>query len=318
MEFYEALDESDSTVILTHHNADIDAVGSAIALYEFFDGDAHLAVPDTVSKGARDLADGYTFDKAPDISDFDTLVIVDCPSSDQIKPLKLDDFSGKTMLIDHHSPGDLHSLIGLRYIDEDAKSTSELVYKLLKDRWEFNKEASDALICGIVADTSHLRLADGEQFQYISELLSKTESSYSKILSILSTPIDRSERIARLKAASRMQNYDIGGNIVSFSSVGSFEAASARSFLRMGSDIAIVFSIRDDEMRVSGRCRRELTEHIHLGNDLFSQIEDVLDGSAGGHDAAASGNGTNTDYDSIVKKMIDILEEVFETESRKL
>ncbi len=318
MEFYDVLEESKDVVILTHHNADIDAVGSAIALFEFMGDRSRLAVPDTVSRGARDLADGYDFEKSPSLENCDTLVILDCPSSEQIDPVDVEGFSGKTLLIDHHSQGNLYDMVDIKYTDSDARSTSELVYELLKDRWNFNESASEALICGIVADTSHLRFADKKQFRYISELLPLSDKNYSDILSILSTPVDRSERIARLKAASRMKNYDIGGKIVSFSHVGSFEAAAARSFLKIGADVAIVFSQRDGGVRVSGRCRRGLTDEIHLGEDLFAKIEDTLDGSAGGHDAAASGNGTNMDYDEVIEEMIERLEGIFEADSKKL
>lgn len=316
MGFHEELKESENVLILAHHNADIDAVGSAIALYEFLDREAVLAVPDTVSKGAKDLADDYTFEKNPSLENFDTVVVLDCPSLEQLDPMDIENFEGRTMLIDHHSRGNLYDLVDFKHTDSEAKSTAELIYELFDE--EPNEKASEAMICGIVADTSHLRFAEEKQFRCISELLPKSGKGYSDILSILNTPVDRSERIARLKAASRIENYDVGGKLVCFSEVGSFEAASARSFLRVGADIAIVFSQRKNEMRVSGRCRRGLTEEVHLGKDVFSEVEDVLDGSAGGHDAAASGNGNNTDYDEMKRALIERLEEVFEAGAEEL
>lgn len=318
MEIEKLFGKGQRILILSHHNADIDAVGASIALYEYLDSEADLAVPDSVSKGAKDLAGGYEFLKNPGLENYDLLVIVDCPSKEQLKPLDIETFKGKKVLIDHHSPGNLADIVDTDYTDPHARSTSELVYELLGDNWEPTKEAARALICGIVADTSHLKLAGKKQFKYISELLPDSGSEYSEILSVLSTPIDRSERIARIKAASRIEGYNINDSIVVFSYVGSFEAASARSLIRLGADVAIVFSPRDNEMRVSGRCRREMTEKLHLGEDVFSKVEDVLEGSAGGHDAAASGNGKNTDFGEVKEEMLKTMEEVLGGDREKL
>lgn len=309
MNLLEDIKEGKEVLILTHHNADIDAVGASIALYECLEG-ADLAVPDSISKGAEELGREYSFLVNPELQNYETVVILDCPSKEQLEPINIENFPGKIVLIDHHSKSNLEEIADILWIEEEAKSTSEMLYQLLKED-NINRKAATALICGIVADTSHLKLAGSKQFKYISELLSESERSYSEVLSLLSTPTDFSERIARTKAASRTEGYRFGKNIVVFSSVGSFEAASARSLLRTGVDIAIVFSPRKEEMRISGRCRRNLTSKIHLADDLFSEVEEVINGSAGGHDAAASANGKNMDKEEIKEEMLKRLEEVF-------
>ncbi len=318
MDIIDAINEGGRVLVLAHHNADIDAVGASIALREYIGPDADLGVPDTVSKGARDLASKYNFIKNPSLDPYDTLIVVDCPSTEQLGHVNVESFDGRLILIDHHTPGDLMGIADLSLTDSEARSASELVYQLLREHGKVNKEAANALICGTVADTSHLKLAGPEQFKYISDLLDISDKDYSDILSILSTPIDRSERIARLKAASRIKGYVIDDVLVVFSYVGSFEAASARSLLRLGSDIAIVFSRRDDEMRISGRCRRGITDILHLGEDIFSEIEDTLDGSAGGHDAAASGNGKNTDQEEIKSEILRKLEKAIGASAEEL
>ncbi|MFP4116243.1 MAG: DHH family phosphoesterase [Candidatus Aenigmatarchaeota archaeon] len=318
MKVLERLEDAGRVLVLAHHNADIDAVGAAIALKEYLGEKTDIGVPDTLSKGAQDLAQGYNFLETPDLENYDTVVILDCPSLEQLEPVDVKGFGGERILIDHHTPGNLSEIVEVNLTEPDTKSTSEIIYKLLKKNGRVNEKGATALICGIVADTSHLRFARPEQFQYISELLKKTKKSYSDILSILSTPTDRSERIARIKAVSRAENYNVNGYIVAFSYVGSFEAASARSLLKTGADVAVVFSPRDDELRVSGRCRRDLTDKLHLGKDVFSEIEDVLDGSAGGHDAAASGNGKNGNMDEVKDAILAKLEEVLGRKAKEL
>lgn len=311
------LENTGRVLILTHHNADIDAVGASIALYEFLGEKADLAVPDSISKGARDLANPYNFITDPSLKGYDLITILDCSSEEQLKPVQLEGYEGTEILIDHHSPGNLTEIADIAWVKEGKRSTSEMVYEILKNG-KLDENLAKALICGIVADTSHLKLAGNKQFKYISELLERADLEYSKILSILHTPTDFSERVAKIKASSRAEAYRFDEIIVAFSWVGSFEAASARSLLRLGADIAIVFCPREDEMRISGRCKKSLTEKIHLAKDLFSEIEDCIQGSAGGHDAAASANGKNTDRKEIKNEMLKRLEDIFGGEGRPL
>lgn len=317
----DCIENAEKILILTHHNADIDAVGASIALHESLDVEADLAVPDSISKGARDLANAYDFITNPSLEDYDLIAILDCPSKEQLEPLRVESYSGMIILIDHHSPGNLREIVDTAWVEEERRSTSEMIYEILRDNLKDKKvdeNLAKALICGIVADTSHLKLAGSKQFKYISELLEKADLEYSKILSILHTPTDFSERVAKIKAASRTEAYRFDRRIVVFSWVGSFEAASARSLLRMGADIAIVFCPREDEMRISGRCKKNLTEEIHLAKDLFSEVEDCIQGSAGGHDAAASANGTNADRKEIKNEMLKILEDIFGKKAKPL
>lgn len=316
-EILDQIKEGDKLLILTHHNADIDAVGASTALYEFLNGEADLGVPDSVSKGAKELGKGYNFRVDPSLGNYGLVVILDCPSKEQLEPIKIDDYRVEKLLIDHHSPGNLEEIVDTAWIEPGRRSTSEMIYETLRDGG-INERAAKALICGIVADTSHLKLAGSMQFKYISELLERTGMEYSKILSILYTPTDFSERVAKIKAASRTEAYRIGEKIIVFSSVGSYEAASARGFLRMGADIAVVFCPRDEEMRISGRCKKKLTEEIHLANDLFSEVKNTINGSAGGHDAAASANGVNMDREEIKNKMLKKLEEIFSGKAERL
>jgi len=244
---------------------------------------------------------------------------VDCPSEEQLEPVNLSESDAEKILVDHHSPGKLEDLVDVTFTDPEARSTSEMVYEIAKESgWKMNEKGATALICGIVADTSHLKHARTKQFEYISELLQATEKNYSEILSILRTPVDFSEKIARVKAAKRVDAYRLGKTIVVFSKVGSFEAASARSLLRLGADVAIVACPRKDELRISGRCERKLTDRLHLAEDVFSPLKDLIDGSAGGHDAAASSNGRNKDVEEIFEAMLDRLEKTLGKGSRSI
>lgn len=313
----ENIKKAENPLILAHHNADIDAVGSSIALYEIIGGKGDLAVPDSISRGARELAEGYDFLVSPSLEGYDLLVILDCASSEQLGKMDVDRFVGKIIMIDHHSGGDLTEVVDECILESDSRSTAEIIYKLFGEE-DINEKASLGILCGIIADTAHLKNADSKHFRYISDLLKGIGISYSEVLSILHTSTELSERIARVKAASRMEAYRFDETIVAFSSVGSYEAAAARALLRLGADVGIVFCPRKDEMRISGRCRNSLTEKIHLGEELFAPLEDVIEGSAGGHDAAASANGKNKDEEEIKNEMVKRLTEILGSKPKRL
>ncbi|MFP4045676.1 MAG: DHH family phosphoesterase [Candidatus Aenigmatarchaeota archaeon] len=318
MKLLPRLENKERILILTHHNADIDAVGSAIGLYEMTGKDVDLAATESISKGAKDLAEGYPFQINPELGNYELIIVLDCSSKEQIEPLDIEDSSAEIIVIDHHSPGNLEDIADESWIEPDFKSTAEMIYQIGEDEFEIKERVATGLICGMVADTSHLKLAEPKHFRYISKLLELSEKSYSDILSVLYHPPDFSERIARVKAASRIRGYRFGKKIVVFSSIGSFEAASARAFLRLGADIAIVFCPRKDQLRISARCRRNLVDEIHLADDLFSPLENKFAGSAGGHDAAASANLKDADKEDVFSKIIDRLEEILGENHRKL
>lgn len=315
----ESIERAESLLILTHHNADIDAIGSSIALYELLGGGADLGVAESISKGARGLSRDYSFEVNPSLKGYDLIVVLDCPSEEQLEPLDLSESDAEKTLIDHHSPGKLEDLVDNSFMDPEARSTSEMVYEIARESgWEVDGKTATAIVCGIVADTSHLKHVGAKQFEYISELLQETEKNYSEILSILRTPVDFSERVARIKAAKRIDAHRLGKTIAVFSKVGSFEAASARSLLRLGADIAIVACPREKELRISGRCKRKLTDRLHLADDVFAPLEETIEGSAGGHDAAASSNGKNMDEEEIFGAMLERLERLLDKDCRRI
>jgi len=209
---------------------------------------------------------------------------------EQIKPMIIPE-NKNVVLLDHHIPGNLIK-ISKNYVDPNAKSCSEIIYELSKYFSDLSERSAFLLASGIVYDTAHLRNADIKVLKTLIELLEKSGKEFKEIIELLNTNIDISEKIANLKAVSRLKSYRINDIIVSFTHAGSFEASVARNLLRMGSDIAIVAAPRKKSLRISGRMKSYLRDKINLA-EIFSEIEPIIDGSAGGHDMAASANGKN-------------------------
>jgi nanoRNase/pAp phosphatase (c-di-AMP/oligoRNAs hydrolase) len=298
------------TLVLTHHNADIDAAASAIALVQGLKQigkQAELGVAESVSRAARKLSEGHKFLIDPDCANFDNVILVDTSVPEQLNSVKNLKVSA---IIDHHPEGKLTDGVENKIIDETKKSCAQMVYRILVDlNITIDKDLAKIIACGIVGDTAHLRLAEQEEFKILVELFD-TGLKYSEVLETLQSKIDLSERVACLKAATRANLYRSGEVIVAVSNVVSHEAASCRALLRSGADISVVIASKKDTVRVSSRGKREIKEKIDL-SEVFGKLGEFLEGSGGGHDLAGSANGKKRDRREIEKFLIKQFSEKF-------
>ncbi len=296
------------TLILTHHNADIDAVGSALALQaglEKIGIKTDVAAAESISKPAQKLAQGENFIIDPDCAQYENVVLVETSVPEQlasVKNLRAD------IIIDHHPAGSLAAQAKIVYIDEEAKSTAQIVYKILKNlSVEIDKKFATAIACGIVADTAHLRIAEIEEFETLIELL-KTGIKFEDILKLIETPSDASEHTACLKAAMRMEVWKIGDLLLAISRVVSHEAAAARALLRLGADIAVVVAEKENEVRISSRGKNWILERGINLSEIFKDVGKIIGGSGGGHDLAGSANGP--DKNQINKAVLHVVHSI--------
>lgn len=308
-----------NVLILTHHNADLDAISSSLLLKEALqrkDINCDVGAAESISKRAKKVSKGVLIN--PRTKSYDLLIILDTPSTEQLEPIDIQnkDF----ILIDHHQPSNLKNKALFSYADPNIKSTSRLVCNLINEMSiKMTPRMAELAILGIAGDTGILKFADKKDFKLISDLLEKTGKEFYQIISIGQKEMDISERIARLKSAKRVEIFKIGDYIVGLSKVGSFEASAARSLLGLGADIAIVFVRGKNKLRISGRCKYGITKKMHLTNDIFSKIKKLVGGSVGGHDAAASANGKNTkNIDKIKKVILKEMEKSFKSKKKKI
>lgn len=293
-------------LVLTHHNADIDAAASAIALAEGLKqmgAETSIGVSESVSRAAQKLAEGFSVLIDPDCKQFNFVVLVDTSVPEQLASVKnvRADF-----VIDHHPEGKLAEK-AVSYIDENMKSSAQLVYAVLKGlNVEISESIAKIISAGIVADTAHFRHADSDVFSVMAELSKKVK--FSDVLGLItSEEVDPSGRVAALKAASRMDIYKFGEILVALSNVVSHEAAACRGLLKLGADIAIVVAEKENEMRISSRAKEKITEKNLDLSELFQEVGKFLDGSGGGHPLAGSANGKRKNRDELRKLILRLL-----------
>jgi len=299
--------EGKKVLIATHHNADIDAIGSSVGLslgLEQLGLETSVGVAESVSRGAKKLASKYDILIDPDCSKFDSVILVDTSVEEQLssfKNLRAD------AVIDHHPEGKLAKDVP-SIIEPDTRSSSQIVYRVLKELdCNITKTIAKVLAAGIVADTAHMRLADINVFETLSELL-KTGIKFENVLKSIENPIDQSESIAALKAIKKSHIYKIGDVLVCTSKVSSHEAPVARSMMRLGADVAIVAAIKKNELRISSRAREKILPYDIDLSKIFKKVGKIINGNGGGHNMAGSANGK--DAKAANKALKFILEEL--------
>ena len=309
-----------SVVVLGHHNADPDAMGSAQGVKELVeqlkpDTIVEIVMPDDISKLSTKLIQELGLDIHEDSSiDFDTIVVVDAGGLNQLGDWAtiIQEKKQVVVLIDHHILDEqLASQVDLLIHNEEASSTCELVYRLyVKTGITPSVKTSSALLAGIAFDTRFFSLGKSDTFRAVSDLLQNI-GDVSEIREIMQSDTDASEKIARLKAGQRAQIHQVKEWIIAFSELSSYQASGARALIQLGADLAIVIGEEKKETRASLRSTQSFhnVTHIHLG-ELISEFSAENGGMGSGHPTAAGYNGVISHVILRQKLLKNIIEQI--------
>ena len=312
----EAAKRGQRILVLCHHNADPDAVASAIVLAEalkHLGARAQAGVSEDISLISQNVLN--TFGREIMINpplDADLIVLVDTSSLEHLGKLgeQLREGVPKLVVIDHHRPVEaMKQLATLHFVREKFASEAELILQLLKELGaRLTPEQASLLLAGIISDTGHFRLAKSETFEAVNQLL-KTGADYARVNESLKLPQNHSKRVAMLKAAGRAELRRVHGHLVVFSELGSFEGDAAGMLVRIGADVAFVGSEEKGKVRVSGRARQEILKlrELHLG-ELMEAMGKQFKGSGGGHAGAASMSGKGR-LEEVKKHLFSLLQQ---------
>lgn len=302
-------------VVLCHHNADPDAVASAVVLAEAMSSlgaQVMAAAADGISAISEVVLSGFNrkIEVNPEL-DFDLAIFVDTSSFGHLGEFgkKLRDSGIALAVIDHHRPvEEMRQLAKFYYVREDITSESELIYRILTEMGlKLTPEQASLLLVGVISDTGHFRFANPGTFSTVEGLL-KAGADYNRALELLKPPDDFSRRVAMLKAAERSELQRINGRLVVFSDLGSFEGDAAGMLVRIGADLAFVGSEEKGEFRVSGRASPEFLKAtgLHLG-EMMEELGKQFNGSGGGHAGAASASGKGS-FEEVKKQIVRMLQ----------
>ncbi len=290
--------------LVLHQSADPDALGSAAALATLLSVHSKIHAElfaESLNRSAKNIADAFKLEIAPpeELANHSTIVLVDLNNVEQMGDLK-QYFSQKnvtTFCIDHHVPHkELATLAKYLLYDDQIRSTAELVLQLWQASGKaLSAETATLLATGLVFDSRHFHIAINSTFDHFVTLLNHG-ADYALVLNLLSTLLDKSERIARLKAAKRVVIYDEFGLLIAVTLIRSYEASACRALIGIGADIVIACAAKKDEVRISARCTDTVNHdwNLDLAKDVMEPLGELIGGAGGGHPTAAGANGKAT------------------------
>jgi nanoRNase/pAp phosphatase (c-di-AMP/oligoRNAs hydrolase) len=303
-----------SFLLLCHHNADPDSLGSAIAFALYLKSigveGVRIGVAQSVSSYAKRLLalSPVPLEKDPAVKE-DVVVIFDTSSLEQLEPIEIP--RGKTVIVvDHHLEKERPIRADIAVVDSSRTSTAEIVWELFKYLDFYDETAVRALLAGIVTDTANFRFANAKTFKALSEMLERFPVQMGEIFQLVAPVsdenIDQAKRMAVLKACQRMEIRKFRKYIIAVSKVSAYESLACKVFLQLGADIAVVGSEKKG-VRISARAKESLVKKgLHLGK-IMEKVGPVIDGSGGGHAGAAGANG-KANLDKAIKLILKEIE----------
>ncbi|MCD6431172.1 DHH family phosphoesterase [Candidatus Bathyarchaeota archaeon] len=311
---------AENVVLLCHHNADPDAICSAYAFAELLkklkpEINVEIGASQGISRLAKHLLKHLPIgvETQPNIEKADAIVLLDTNTVQQLNNLaeKVKNSKAPIIVIDHHAAHpETEKLARICITNEEASSTCEIVYNFYREtNVKPDENVAKALFLGIAFDTRHFILANSSTLKTVAELID-TGVDAKETLSLLSLPMDFSERVARLKACRRAKLYKIGEWIIAFSHVSAYQASAARAIIDLGAHVAVVAGQKNENLEISLRCTNEFHEKtgIHLGRDIARPLGEFLHGMGGGHSTAAGVNGVG-DVETGFKRCLKLLKE---------
>lgn len=267
--------------IISHRNIDVDGVACMLAFASELGKrgiDSQLIAPTDVSRAGELLAKncGYKIDIDAEPKGKSTLVL-DALSPQQLEPYKLEQLPKPLIVIDHHYYNPEWDKANLYYFF-GRPSCAEV----LLDFFTPDEKSARIILAGIITDTGMFRFADKKTFEAVTKLFSHGADTESA-LKLIEMKADESEKIAILKAASKIELTRKNDFLIVSTKAGSFESSVANSLMKLGADIALVVSEKKGFSRLSIRSK---DVGVHLGKFL-EELGKKLGGSGGGHANAA-------------------------------
>ncbi|MCX8151131.1 MAG: DHH family phosphoesterase [Candidatus Bathyarchaeota archaeon] len=312
--------KAQQVLLLCHHNSDPDAICSAYALQNLLkkvkpEITTEIGTGQGISRLAKNIVQNLTIrvNLKPNVDKAQAIILLDTNTIQQLGDVveKVAKAISPIIVVDHHAVHpETQKLCKLCITNEDASSTCDIIYDFYKEKnIKPDENTAKALFLGMAFDTRHFVLANSTTFKAISDLVDSGVNA-QECLSMLTLPMDFSERVARIKGCRRAKLLKVGDWIIALSHVSAYQASAARALTDLGAHIAVVAGQKGDNIEVSLRCTREFSEKtgIHLGRDIAKPLGEHLKGMGGGHAMAAGVNGTG-DIEAGLKWCLRLLKE---------
>lgn len=174
---------TDKFLLIGHEHPDGDCIGSMVALKEALIAmrkEVDLALKDPVPPPFLFLVAENIIKRDFLLGDYETIILLDNGDLKRTgfynRLLDLKKSKQKIINIDHHQKNDIWKLANINYIDENASSTSEIVFNIFRGLdIEISAKIATAILTGIFTDTGGFQHSNTSSrvFEVISELMKK-------------------------------------------------------------------------------------------------------------------------------------------------
>lgn len=182
-EILKEIKKYNNVVISRHIGADPDALGSQFSLKELIQTNFKNKSVYAVGSIASRFRFMGTLDKIDDLDPKESLLIVlDTPDKKRIEGIdNLEEFAS-IIKIDHHPFVEKYG--NIEYIEDQASSTSQLIFKFaLDNKLKLTKKIAENIYIGIVGDTDRFLhdYTTNETIRLVSKLLDMTNIEFTKL-----------------------------------------------------------------------------------------------------------------------------------------
>ena len=316
--FIDIVSQYENIVLIPHNEIDLDALGSTLGLYSFFsplqkklyinidEENLELGVKRALQK-IKELDMNINIQKLNNIEvDSNTLLIMlDFHKKDMAQNPDIFKMSDKIIIIDHHIEGreSVKNCI-LKYIDDEASSTSEIIYDLLDaENIIIPNYIATIMLAGITVDTSNFSIKTDGKTHEVAAALSKRGAISKEVQYLLKE--DLKEYISMQKI---IFNTEIVDKIFAIS-VGKRTEIYTKEQLAKIADSLLQF----DEIEASF-CIGKINSNIigisarSLGNIDVERVMNKLNG--GGHLTDAACQMYNTTLEKAKNELLKIIKKI--------
>ena len=307
----ELLDKSQKVAILTHINADGDAIGSSQAMAEVLKNrgkTVKIYTEEPVEKRLNFISDGITvFDN--DFEKADTCIVLDCGSIDRTgKRIVILEQAQAVINIDHHRTNTMFGDENL--VMPDAAATGEILALLFNEMGiEYNEVIAKYLYVAICSDTGRFSYSNvSKQTFLVAAKLVEYNINHPEISRLLFESKDLNTELMRAELTGNIHSY-FGGKLRTVSADRSLaeKYAIAEEDIQdivdiprriAGTEIAAGLKEKDGKIRVSLRSN---------GNADVSEI--AISFGGGGHAKAAGCTLEGCSLEEAEQKVVKACEE---------
>lgn len=191
-------------LLIGHVNPDGDSIGSTLSFAEFLKDlgkRATVICRDDVPEVFKFMPGSETIKNDFLLGNYEAVILLDNGDfrrtgfADRLS--SLDQKKIPVVNIDHHRKNDLWKFVAVNYTDEEASSTSEIIYEIMKGlRYEINPKIATLLLCGIYNDTGGFKHTNTSKkvLEICSDLLSRGAK-----LKLITQNLSNSKSISMLK-----------------------------------------------------------------------------------------------------------------------